>query len=273
MEIPYNHIDILYSLMSYVNVSSSQDMYYTIAHTVLTHLDRFPNITINELADMCYTSPATISRFCKDLNCKNFAYFKRELAVATELAKDEIHFPDNQVEQFQKNPNLIIDKLYTDAIESLLMAKENINIHEIEHICQMIYEAKDTYMFGFQFNKIVANDFQLKMLKLGKMIYSFVDRGDEMNRLNHLDEESLVIILSVSARKELVDEMIEKIKDFNSKIVLITMNKNYKNDNIDYIYRLEGLESDYTVSSLQGTLSFISLLNVIYIQYGLIYKK
>ena len=34
----YNEVDILITLMSYVNVSSSQDMYYTIAHTILTHL-------------------------------------------------------------------------------------------------------------------------------------------------------------------------------------------------------------------------------------------
>ncbi len=41
----YNEVDILYTLMTYVNVSSNQDMYYTIAHTVLTNLDKIPNIT------------------------------------------------------------------------------------------------------------------------------------------------------------------------------------------------------------------------------------
>ena len=65
----YNEVDILYTLMSYVNVSSPQDMYYAIAHTILTHIDQIPSISINDLADLCYTSPATISRFCKDMNC------------------------------------------------------------------------------------------------------------------------------------------------------------------------------------------------------------
>ena len=44
----YNEVDILYTLMSYVNVSSSQDMYYTIAHTILTHLEKIPDISIND---------------------------------------------------------------------------------------------------------------------------------------------------------------------------------------------------------------------------------
>ena len=83
----YNEVDILYVLMSYVNVSSTRDMYYVIAHTILTHLDKIPDIHINDLADLCYTSPATISRFVKILIVKAFANFKNEMAIALEIAK------------------------------------------------------------------------------------------------------------------------------------------------------------------------------------------
>ena len=58
----YNETDILYLLMTYVNFSSGQDMYYSIAKTILTHLEQIPSISINDLAELCYTSPATISR-------------------------------------------------------------------------------------------------------------------------------------------------------------------------------------------------------------------
>ena len=34
----YNEIDILYTFMTYINVSSVEDMHYVIAHTVLTNL-------------------------------------------------------------------------------------------------------------------------------------------------------------------------------------------------------------------------------------------
>lgn len=36
----YNETDILYLLMTYVNFSSGQDMYYSIAKTILTHLEQ-----------------------------------------------------------------------------------------------------------------------------------------------------------------------------------------------------------------------------------------
>lgn len=269
----YNEVDILYTLMSYVNVSSSQDMYYTIAHTILTHLDKIPDININDLADLCYTSPATISRFCKDLNCKNFANFKHEMAIALELAKNEIHMDDYNVHRIIKDPQYLVNKIYSETIESLQMVCQSIDIHEIDKICQMIYQAKKVHMIGYQFNKIISNDFQMKMLKLRKFVYAFVERGDEIQRLDMIDEESLVIIITVRARKQLIDPLVEKIHEHSPHILLITMNKDYKNDYIDYIYCIDGTESQYSESSIQGTMNFLSLLNLIYVRYGLLYRK
>ncbi len=269
----YNEVDILYTLMSYVNVSSSQDMYYTIAHTILTNLEKVPDININDLADLCYTSPATISRFCKDLNCKNFANFKEEVAIALEISRDEIHMDPKEVGMIHKNPQYLVDKIYNETIESLQMVHNSINIHEIDRICHMIYQAKKVHMIGYQFNKIISNDFQMKMLKLKKFVYAFVERGDEIQRLDMIDQDSLVIIITVRARKKLIDSLIEKIQEHNPCILLLTMNKDYHNDAIDHIYCIDGTESQYSESSLQGTMNFLSLLNLIYVRYGLLYRK
>lgn len=269
----YNEVDILYTLMSYVNVSSSQDMYYAIAHTILTHLDKIPDISINDLADLCYTSPATISRFCKDLNCKNFANFKHEIAIALELAKEEIHMDPVDLQKIHKNPQVLVDKIYQETIESLTMVHKSVNIHEIDKICEMIHNAKKVHMIGYQFNKIISNDFQMKMLKLRKFIYAFVERGDEIQRLDMIDEDSLVIIITVRARKQLIDSLLTKIHEHHPRVLLITMNKNYHNEYIDEIVCIDGTESQYSESSMQGTMNFLSLLDLIYVRYGLLYRK
>lgn len=269
----YNEVDILYILMSYVNVSSSQDMYYTIAHTILTHLERIPTISINDLADLCYTSPATISRFCKDLNCKNFANFKYEMSIALETARHEIHMSEEECYEIQKNPQFLVDKIYQETIASLNLGHQCINIHEIDKICEMLYQAKKVQMIGYQFNKVISNDFQMKLLKLKKFIYAFVERGDEIQRLDMIDKDSLVIIVTVRARKQLLDNLIDKVKEHQPQILMITMNQEYENKNINHIYRIDGLESNYTESSMQGTINFLTLFNIIYVRYGLLYKK
>lgn len=269
----YNEVDILYTLMSYVNVSSSQDMYYTIAHTVLTHLEKMPDISINDLADLCYTSPATISRFCKDLNCKSFANFKHEMAIALELSQAEIHVENLDMEAIYKDPQYLINKVYNETVESLTMGNKCLNINEIDKICQLIYQSKKVHMIGYQFNKIISNDFQMKMLKLRKFVYAFVERGDEIQRLDMIDEDSLVIIITARARRQLIDPLIEKIKEHKPKVLLLTMNKEYQNEWIDYICCIDGTESHYSESSIQGTINFLTVLNIIYLRYGLLYRR
>ena len=269
----YNEVDILYTLMSYVNVSSSQDMYYTIAHTVLTHLEMMPDISINDLANLCYTSPATISRFCKDLNCRSFANFKHEMAIALEISENEIHMEPYLMAEIHQDPQILIDKIYNETIDSLKKGHRSVDMQGIDSICEMIYQAKKIHMIGYQFNKIISNDFQMKMLKLKKFIYAFVERGDEIQRLDIIDQDGLVIIISVRARRQLMEPLLEKIKANQPRVVLITMNKEYKNENIDYIYYVDGTESDYTESSMQGTINFLNILNLIYVRYGLTYGK
>lgn len=269
----YNEVDILYNLMSYVNVSSSQDMYYTIAHTILTNLDKIPDISINDLADLCYTSPATISRFCKDLNCLSFAKFKYEMAIAIAIAENEVHLNPELAEKVDKDPQYLIEKIYGETIESLKIGKATTTIHDIDKMCAMIHRAKRVHMLGYQFNKIISNDFQMKMIKLKKFVYAFVERGDDIQRLDMLDEDHLVIILSVGSRRQLIDPLVEKIYEKHPTVILITMNQEYTNEHIDYIYRVAGTESDYSESSIQGTINLVSVLNSIYVRYGLLYRK
>lgn len=269
----YNEVDILYTLMSYVNVSSPQDMYYSIAHTILTHIDQIPSISINDLADLCYTSPATISRFCKDMNCKSFVNFKNEIAIALEIARNEIHLSSSDNQNILEDAEYLKNKMYQEAIESLSLVQNSISMSDIDRICAMIYEAKKVHMLGYQFNKIISNDFQMKMLKHRKFIYAFVERGDEIQRLDMIDESSLVIIITVRAREQLMNALINKVKEHHPKILLLTMNQTYQNEDIDWIYRIDGTESQYSESSLQGTMNFLSLLNLIYVRYGLLYRE
>ncbi|WP_288596516.1 hypothetical protein [uncultured Thomasclavelia sp.] len=58
-------VDILYNLLTYINASYSQDMYYTICYQVLNNIEKIPDISINELADLCYTSPKPFPVFAK----------------------------------------------------------------------------------------------------------------------------------------------------------------------------------------------------------------
>lgn len=267
----YNEVDILYTLITYVNYSSSQDMYYTIAQTILSHLDDMPNISINDLATMCYTSPATISRFCKDLNTKSFANFKKELQIALDLANDEIHLDEGEEKELKSDPQLLIDKVYRETVESLKQGQVSLDPKEIDVVCDLIHNAPNIHMFAYQFSKLVCTDFQQKMLKLKKFVYAFADRGDLMAKFDTIEEGELVIIVSVRARKKIMDGLVEKLKEKKPQILLVTLNQEYENEAISHYLRVGGFESDYTQSAMMGTIDLMTVFNIIYVRYGLKY--
>ncbi len=267
----YNEVDILYTLITYVNYSSSQDMYYTIAQTILSHLDDMPNISINDLATMCYTSPATISRFCKDLNTKSFANFKKELQIALDLANDEIHLEEAEEKQLNDDPTLIIDKVYRETIDSLKQGQASLDMAQIDQVCELIHDAPNIHMFAYQFSKLVCTDFQQKMLKLRKFVYAFADRGDMLAKFDTIEPGELVIIVSVRARKKIMDGLVDKLKEKKPEILLVTLNQDYENESISHYLRIGGYESDYTQSAMMGTLDLMTVFNIIYVRYGLKY--
>lgn len=267
-------VDILYNLLTYINASYSQDMYYTICYQVLNNIEKIPSISINELADLCYTSPATISRFCKALKCDNFAEFKKEVQSGLQQASHEIKLEPEDLVAIHKDPSKCADMVYDLSIDSLIESKKHVNIHDIDRLCDIIYDAKKLHFFGFQFNKILASDIQFKLVKLGKFSYAFADRGDDSQRIELLDEDSVAIVLSVRARPVPIGELVKAIKNRGAKVILITMNdKSEVTKLADHTFVVHGKESDFTESSLSGSTTIKTYFDLLYVRYGLLYPR
>lgn len=267
-------VDILYNLLTYINASNSQGIYYTICYQVLNNIEKIPDISINELADLCYTSPATISRFCKALKCDNFAEFKKEVQSGLKQANHEIKLSPEDLVAIHKDPSKCIDMVYDLSINSIIQSKKYVNIHEVDQLCDIIHGAKKLHFFGFQFNKILASDIQFKLVKLGKFSYAFSDRGDDSQRIELLDENSVAIVLSVRARMIPVGELVKSIKERGAKVILITMNDKsevIKLANRTFIVR--GQESNFTESSLSGSTTMKIYFDLLYVRYGLLYPR
>lgn len=267
-----HEVDIIYNLLCFIDTSNRRDMNYNIALVVLQNLEKIPTCSVNELADMCYTSIATISRFCRYFGFENFIKFKHEIKEALLKANKELCFEQEEYDRIMKQPQLLVDKVYDLTIESLKM-NQLMNIHDVDRICSRIYEAKKVHFFGYQFSKIVANDIQMKFMKLGKFIYSFTSRGEEDLKYSVVDQDSLAIVLSVSANSEQIKGMLDFLNQKNCTILLITSNHKSPYLNlVDEYYFIEGMESKFTDSSLSGSINFLAALNVIYIRYGMLYQ-
>ena len=171
-------VDILYNLLTYINASYSQDMYYTICYQVLNNIEKIPDISINELADLCYTSPATISRFCKALKCDNFAEFKKEVQVGLKQASHEIKLHPDDLVEIHQNPVHCVDMVYDLTINSLIESKKHINIHEIDRLCDIIYDAKKLHFLRSLYSS-PSHMYGLMHVFIAQDLYPSQLEGDE----------------------------------------------------------------------------------------------
>ena len=63
-------------LLSFVSTTPERDANYDIAVTLLKHYPQLKGMTLGQIADLCYTSKASISRFCRFLGMDSFKAFQ-----------------------------------------------------------------------------------------------------------------------------------------------------------------------------------------------------
>ena len=84
-----NTDSVLSTLLRYVNGQYKKDTNYDIALALLTHYSVIPEKTINELSELCFVSPASISRFVKLIGFHSFQEFKNACLNTLDISKTD----------------------------------------------------------------------------------------------------------------------------------------------------------------------------------------
>jgi len=163
------HIDYLTDtitrLIQIINNSNNRanETERNIAVQMIQHLDKIPNCSLQQVADFCYCSISTISRFVKKLNFEDFSTFRYKLALDLfNSPKLNLKMPSEyQVEYSQlKSTYLGIIKSQIDELDKILHMKE------IEHALELIHKA-DTILI-YSLGDLDFQAFQIDMALQGK---------------------------------------------------------------------------------------------------------
>lgn len=264
--------DLIYRLLLFLNSSKSNDINYNIALTMLRHIKSISDMSINKLADICYTSPAAITRFCHKLGYSSFIQFKENIKI----------YIDNYSSSSIK-PNAIYYDLSREDILSNMASEINMEIENlknyldlkiVDRVLELIYSSNNVYLFGTQFAQLMAQNLQLKLANLSKIVYHGCDIQEQERLADLLDENSLAILLSPTGRFTLYhDKLWTKIKESSATVVIVTEDKNleYEKRN-DYIIYLPSYQTngDY-IQRHRYDLSY--LIEYIYLRYGSLYSS
>lgn len=190
--------DLFYRLIIFLNTASEKDTNYNIALFMANNFYRISTMRISELADACYVSPATISRFCRALGYENFAHLKQECMsfhADTKKFNNLINIP---LKMMKKTPTLATDAYVKQVVKTLLQLPATLDWKVIDQVLRLIHDTKEIALFGTQFSNSAAIHFQTDLLMLEKFSLAYMDGERQLECAKKMSSDGLAIIFSVN---------------------------------------------------------------------------
>lgn len=259
-------ISIMSQLLSIVNYGDSKEVNEDIARTILQNYNKIPDLTIFDLADLCFVSSSSITRFIRTMGYNNYKEFKNEISHTLKIDVDY----SKKVNMASAEDLQPIYRRYTEnVIENIQYTFDNIDYRQLNRVCEMIYQAKEIALFGLEYANYVGIHFQNKMASLNRFIQLGVSDEKQLELAKKLAPNSLVFIISLEGsffyrNNEIIDILTNK----NCKIIAISMLTSGKFiDMCD-----EVLLCNKTNSNTEGRITLMYTIELIIIYYYVNYS-
>ncbi|PGS48417.1 MurR/RpiR family transcriptional regulator [Bacillus sp. AFS041924] len=186
-----------------------------VASFVLSSPNEVMFMSVQELAAQSNSSSASVVRFCRSMGLKGFPELK--VALSADLAQEQkMGYYD-----LNKNENAsdLVDKMLSNAIQSLRDSANQIDANMIEQIANILYNAPVIFAYGVGASALVAEDISQKWLRLGKTVYAMSDLHVLAMTMANAPKGSVFIGISYSANTKEVMQLTK----FAKKNRLITI--------------------------------------------------
>ncbi len=192
---------------------------------ILSSLDSMPKLTIYQLAEQTFASPASISRLCKKLGFKGYSDFQK--AVIYEQASRNTYL-EGRVIDFAKNSTIeeIMDGMISRNILGMEELKQLMSEESILKTVELIEASNNLSFFGMGASLIVAMDAQMKFIRGNKMAMVNQDWHSQLLVARNMKRGDLAFTISYSGETEEMVEVTRAAKSNGAKIITLTNKDN-----------------------------------------------
>ncbi len=259
-------ISIMARLLNFVNFGDGKASEYDVARMIVKHYQEIPQLTIYELADLCFVSASTITRFVRKLGYASYKDFKDE--IASTLAIDVDY--DKKVVNAKETDLQSIFQTYTqNVIENIQFTYENIDYGQMERIASMLHDSSSIAFFGLEYANYAGLHFQNKMSAFNRFVQLGTSDQKQLELAESLDQDSLAIVVSLEGSFFYHHEdIMNTLATNHCKIVSLTMLSVGK----VLQYSDEIIHINKTNESTEGRITIMYFLELLimnyYIRYG-----
>lgn len=239
---------------------------------ILNDPESILELKISELADSLYVSKSAIHRCIKKIGLRGYNDLK--VCIAKERAL--LHQEDaaiNVNSPFSQNdsPMVIASKLLDLYETTIKETFDCLKLNQLSAVSKILNRAKVIDIYTHAHNLNVAENFQDKMLTIGKKVvcpYNFYNQ-----RLNALasDNTHVAIILSYSGKASWILPILKKLNEKGVKVIQVgKIGSNFYPQYIDFF--LEVSDNENNRDRLSQFSSHISMQYIMDVLYGVIYN-
>lgn len=244
-----------------------------IASYILNNKDAVTKLKIQELADILFISKSAIYRFVKKIGFNGFNDLKVSIAKENaDLLENNSYINVNYPFQAKDNPRQIAFKLlelYEKAIKDTF---EYVDLDQIKAVSQLIDSADVIDVYTHAHNSNIAENFQDKMLTIGKSVNCPSSFYNQRLTVLASDQKHVAIILSYSGKATFILPIVKKLYEKGVKVIQIgKAGSNYYSQYVTY--HLSISDSENNRDRMSQFSSHIAMQYIMDVLYGCIYNE
>lgn len=244
-----------------------------IASYILNNKDAVTKLKIQKLADILFISKSAIHRFVKKIGFNGFNDLKVSIAKENaDLLENYSYINVNYPFQAKDNPRQIAFKLlelYEKAIKDTF---EYVDLDQIKAVSQLIDSADVIDIYTHAHNSNIAENFQDKMLTIGKSVNCPSSFYNQRLTVLASDQKHVAIILSYSGKATFILPIVKKLYEKGVKVIQIgKAGSNYYSQYVTY--HLSISDSENNRDRMSQFSSHIAMQYIMDVLYGCIYNE
>lgn len=244
-----------------------------ISSYILNNKDAITKLKIQELADILFISKSAIHRFVKKIGFNGFNDLKVSIAKENaDLLENNSYINVNYPFQAKDNPRQIAFKLlelYEKAIKDTF---EYVDLDQIKAVSKLIDSADVIDVYTHAHNSNIAENFQDKMLTIGKSVNCPSSFYNQRLTVLASDQKHVAIILSYSGKATFILPIVKKLYEKGVKVIQIgKAGSNYYSQYVTY--HLSISDSENNRDRMSQFSSHIAMQYIMDVLYGCIYNE
>lgn len=214
----------LFDFLHYLNTNKRDATYSRIIIYLFNHLNEIRTLTITEIAERCFVSPATLTRFCRHFGISSFASLRESLIVLGTMKKHSgLRMKEQELTELKDDPKSYLASYGSEIITAVNDVLETIDIEQVDRILADIHQAGEVILIGYSATLELAKDLQTSFLLSQKLVFVGETEDTQQAFVEELSEKSIVIVISsYGSLLNRSSELMRKISDSPAKSILLT---------------------------------------------------